>query len=67
MINWNDFNPFVKPSAEELAFEELQEAKRQLLGAMSAQEWATSQVQYNQDRVARLTRTVQENANERRV
>lgn len=61
-MNWNDFNPFVKPSAEELAFEELQEAKRQLLGAMSAQEWATSQVQYNQDRVARLTRTVQENS-----
>jgi hypothetical protein len=57
------FNPFRKPSPEELAHLELLEARRQLLAAMSAQEWATSQVQYNQDRVARLSKTVKEDAN----
>lgn len=60
---WKEMNPFAKPSAEEIAFEELQEAKRQLLAAMTAQEWAASQVQYNTDRVARLASYVKENAN----
>jgi hypothetical protein len=59
-MNVLELNPFRKPSPERLAYDELQEARRQLLAAMSAQEWATSQVQYNQDRVARLTRTVME-------
>lgn len=57
------YNPFAKPSPEQLAYDELLDAKRQLLAAMSAQEWATSQVQYNQDRVARLSRIVMENSN----
>lgn len=64
-MNWQDFNPFRKPSPESLAHEELLDAKRQLLAAMSAQEWATSQVQYNQDRVARLSKIVTEDANGR--
>lgn len=53
-------NALRKPSANVLALNELEEAKRELLQAMSAQEYATAMVQYNQDRVARLTLTVQE-------
>jgi hypothetical protein len=48
---------FATPSADVLAVRELEEAKRQLLLSLSAQEYATSQVRYNQSRVERLTKT----------
>jgi hypothetical protein len=52
--------PLRKPSANALALCELEDARRELLASMSAQEYATAMVQYNQDRVARLSTTVQE-------
>lgn len=41
-----------------MATRELEEAKRELLQAYTAQEYASAAVQYNSDRVARLERTV---------
>ena len=51
---------FKTPSADVLAVEELEDARRMLLSCLSAQEYYTSQVQYQKSRVARLTKTVQE-------
>lgn len=51
---------FRSPSADVLAVLELQAARRELLAAQSAQEWASAAVQYNQDRVARLSLLVSE-------
>lgn len=45
---------FRKPTALQLMTEELADAQRSLLQALSGQEWATSQVAYNKARVARL-------------
>lgn len=42
------------PSPEELAARELDAAKRALLQAQSAEEFARSQVIYNQQRISRL-------------
>ena len=42
------------PSAEELAARELAQARRALLEAQTAEEFARSQVAYNQARIARL-------------
>ena len=42
------------PSPDELAARELDAAKRALLQAQSAQEYARSMVIYNQQRIARL-------------
>jgi len=47
--------PFRKPSAEVLALQELEEAKRLLLEAHSAQEYALSMCEYHQARIDRLT------------
>jgi hypothetical protein len=47
--------PFRKPSAEMLALQELEDAKRMLLEAHSAQEYALSMCEYHQARVERLT------------
>lgn len=47
--------PFRKPSAEVLALHELEDAKRMLLEAHSAQEYALSMCEYHQSRVERLT------------
>jgi hypothetical protein len=47
--------PFRKPSAEMLALHELEDAKRMLLEAHSAQEYALSMCEYHQARVERLT------------
>ena len=55
-------NPFKAPSADVLAVVELEEAKRQLLAAQSALEYAASMVDYNTNRVARLEQHVKENA-----
>ncbi len=46
---------FKTPSADELAARELEEAKRELLRALSGQDYANRIVQYHQDRVKRLT------------
>lgn len=54
------FNPFAKPSADMLALEELEEARRQLLAAHTALEYATSMVDYNTNRVSRLEQRVKE-------
>jgi hypothetical protein len=48
-------NPFQKPSAALLARAELEEAKRQLLAAQTALEYAQSMVTYNESKVKRLT------------
>jgi hypothetical protein len=48
-------NPFQKPSAALLARVELEEAKRQLLAAQTALEYAQSMVTYNESKVKRLT------------
>jgi hypothetical protein len=49
---------FKKPTATILAQTELEEAQRQLLAAQSGLDFARSSVEYNQQRVARLTRYV---------
>lgn len=45
------------PSAATLAQRELEEARRQLLAAQTAQDWARSQVDYHQARIRRLEAT----------
>ena len=44
------------PSADVLAMRELEDARRELLAAYSAQEYSSAMCVYNQDRVARLQR-----------
>lgn len=51
---------FRSPSADVLAVLELQAARRELLAAQSAQEYATAMVQYHSDRIARLTHIASE-------
>jgi len=46
---------FKTPSPEELAAKELDEAKRELLKALSGQDYANRIVQYHEDRIKRLT------------
>lgn len=48
-------NTFRAPSAETLAQKELEDAKRRLLEARSAVEYAASMVTYHESRVVRLT------------
>jgi len=43
------------PSAEALALRELEEAKRRLLEAQTAKEYAESMVKYHETRIERLT------------
>ena len=45
---------FTGPSPEELASRELAQARRALLEAQTGEEYARSQVIYNQQRIARL-------------
>lgn len=49
-----NFNPFKTPSAEELAARELENAKRELLQALSQKEYWEQIVVYQTKRVARL-------------
>lgn len=51
---------FTMPSAVECAQAELEDAKRQLLAALSASEYATKIAQYHQVRVTRLERCLEE-------
>ena len=49
---------FAKPSAQVIAQEELEDAKRELLAAQNATEFYLAQAQYNEARIARLTKYV---------
>lgn len=49
------FEPFKRPSAEILARRELEEARRELLAAQSAAEYAQQMATYHEARIARLT------------
>lgn len=51
-------NPFHKPTALTLAVDELQEAQRQLLIAQTSQEYSKALVQYNQERIKRLSSAI---------
>jgi hypothetical protein len=51
---------FRAPTAEVLAVQELADAKRSLLSALSAQEYASALVTYNTARVARLGKHVKD-------
>lgn len=50
-----NFDPFRKPQAESMAVEMLEEAKRQLLVAQDAVEYAQAQVDRHTKGIARLT------------
>lgn len=45
---------FRKPSAQEMAVRELTDAKRDLLGALTAADYAISVAAYNNARISRL-------------
>lgn len=47
-------NPLKKPSAIEMATEELEQAEKSLLGAQAAAEYAMSMCQYHEARIKRL-------------
>jgi len=55
----NIFNAFVEslraPTAEEMALKELEGAKRELLSMLTAQDYSKRMVEYNVDRIKRLT------------
>ena len=53
-INWVK-NAYATPSAEALALRELEEAKRALLEAQSAREYADSMCKYREAQIKRLT------------
>lgn len=55
-----NLNPFRKPSPQEMAVRELDEAQRGLLDAQSAKEYAASIEAYNAARIARLQRYIKE-------
>ena len=46
---------FHTPSADELALLELAEAQRELLAMQTARDYSTRMVDYNKDRIRRLT------------
>jgi hypothetical protein len=46
---------FYVPSAEVLALRELEEAKRELLAMQTAKDYSGRMVEYNMDRIRRLT------------
>lgn len=48
------FKPFTLPSADMVALHEYENAKRELLAAHSAREYAQAMVDYNEVRVQRL-------------
>jgi hypothetical protein len=52
-------SPFRKPSPEEMAIRELEEARRSLLDAQSAKDYSIAICAYNTDRIGRLTKYIQ--------
>ena len=53
-MNWKLTNPFRLPSADVITLIELEAARRELLSAHTALEYAKAMVDYNTKRVARL-------------
>ena len=51
---------FARPSAEVMAREELEDAHRQFLRAQSGLDYARRMVEYQSDRITRLSRYVRE-------
>ena len=60
-MNWKTMNPFHLPSADAMALAELENARRQLLAALSARDYAVAMVDYNTNRVRRLELRVADN------
>ena len=54
MYNWVR-NAYATPSPEVMAMRELDSAKRGLLEAQSARDWATASCQHHEARIKRLT------------
>lgn len=54
----NIFEIFRTPTAEQLAQRELDEAKRELLKAQSARDYAEAICAYNTERIGRLSRHI---------
>lgn len=50
---------FRPPTAEEMVLEELEQARRELLKAHSAEEYARAMAQYHQERITRLTHIIE--------
>jgi predicted outer membrane protein len=50
---------FQPPTAQEMVAEELEQARRELLKAHSAEEYARSMAQYHQERITRLTNIIE--------
>ena len=50
---------FQPPTAQEMVTEELEQARRELLKAHSAEEYARSMAQYHQERITRLTNIIE--------
>jgi hypothetical protein len=55
---------FTKPSAEELAQRELDEAKRLLLDSQRTRDYHQKMVEFHQVRISSLTKQLKESANE---
>lgn len=56
------FNPFKKPTALEIAVHDLEQAKRDYLTAMQHAEYYAAQASYNDGLIARLSNYLKENA-----
>lgn len=56
------FNPFKKPTALEIAVADLEQAKRDYLTAMQHAEYYAAQASYNDGLIARLSNYLRENA-----
>ena len=54
LVNWVK-NIYATPTAESLALRELEEAKRRLLEAQTAREYAESMCKYREAQIKRLT------------
>jgi hypothetical protein len=54
LVNWVK-NIYATPTAESLALRELEEAKRRLLEAQTAREYADSMCKYREAQIKRLT------------
>jgi len=52
------FNPFVRPSLEQRMYAELEQARRELLDAQTARDFAQSVADYNSSRIIRLTQAL---------
>ena len=58
---------FQPPTAQELVQEELEQARRELLKAHSAEEYARSMSQYHQERITRLTNIIEQGEQDERT